>query len=164
MKISLLFLLLVITWCLIDDSEGGWRRRRRRFRIRIRVRRILKPICNSVCSIDCRQVCGYFVCAPACGKKCRKICGRKRSEVSTFPYHSSYHHRHWVYITSLQSPDISISEVLRFLVTSLLGTRTETDILIWRSFLLLPTSLLKMEKLHWPSKPQTLMVCQHIIN
>lgn len=124
MKVSLLLLLLVITCCLIDDSEG-WGRRR--WRVRIRARRVFKAVCNTVCRIKCCPLC-----TPVCGRVCGKVCGRKRSEVGTFSYHTIYHHRDSVTLTYLYmySFDIRIFKVIRFLVTLLLGTRTEMDILI----------------------------------
>lgn len=127
MKVSLLLLLLVITCCLIDDSEG-WGRRR--WRVRTRVRRVFKAVCNTVCRIKCVKSCP--LCTPVCGRVCGKVCGRKRSEVGTFPYHTIYHHRDSVTLTYLYmySFDIRIFKVIRFLVTLLLGTRTEMDILI----------------------------------
>lgn len=67
MKVSLLLVLLVITWCMIDESEGA--RRRRRFR------RVVRRVCHTVCS---------YKCSPVCGRVCNRVCGGKRSDVSTF--------------------------------------------------------------------------------
>lgn len=82
MKLSLLLVLLVIAWCLIDESEGAWRRRRGRRVARRVVRRVFKPICDNVCSVKCKNACVSYV--PVCGTICHKVCKGKRSEVSTF--------------------------------------------------------------------------------
>ncbi|XP_052714377.1 EF-hand calcium-binding domain-containing protein 1-like [Crassostrea angulata] len=72
MKVSLLLVLIVITWCMIDESEGA--RRRRRFR------RVARRVCGIVCSYKCVRYCSK--CAPVCPKVCKRVCGGKRSEVS----------------------------------------------------------------------------------
>ncbi|XP_052712476.1 uncharacterized protein LOC128186674 [Crassostrea angulata] len=44
MKLSLLLVLFVITWCLIDESESAWRRRRFRRVIRRVARRFVSRV------------------------------------------------------------------------------------------------------------------------
>ncbi|XP_062571370.1 uncharacterized protein LOC134233421 [Saccostrea cucullata] len=67
MKLPLVLILTLVTWCLLDEASGGWGG------VRIRVRRIL---CNVVCSTSCTKACPN--CAPVCAPVCTKICGRKR--------------------------------------------------------------------------------------
>lgn len=74
MKVSLFLVLIVITWCMIDESEGA--RRRRRFR------RVARRVCGIVCSYKCVRYCSK--CAPVCPKVCKRVCGGKRSDVGTF--------------------------------------------------------------------------------
>lgn len=81
MKVSHLLVLLVITWCMIDESEGARRRRRFRRVVRRVVRRVT-VVCHKVCSYKCVTYCSK--CAPVCGIVCNRVCGGKRSEVSTF--------------------------------------------------------------------------------
>lgn len=81
MKVSLLLVLLVITWCMIDESEGARRRRRFRRVVRRVIRRVV-TVCHKVCSYKCVTYCSK--CAPVCGRVCNRVCGGKRSDVSTF--------------------------------------------------------------------------------
>ncbi|XP_048754246.2 uncharacterized protein LOC125665579 [Ostrea edulis] len=69
MKTSVILLLLLVTWCMLDDASGGWGRR-------VRIRRVLRRICSWSCHYKCVKTCP--VCAPVCSRPCKRICGKKR--------------------------------------------------------------------------------------
>ncbi|XP_056008903.1 uncharacterized protein LOC125662581 [Ostrea edulis] len=71
MKKFAVLLLLLVTWYMLHDASGGWRRRRRIRRISVG-----RVICRLSCKWICKKACP--ICAPVCSHPCKKICGKKR--------------------------------------------------------------------------------------